>query len=95
MESLAEKVVAINDSFIEEQYEFLRTVAARLAEQVGGSVLAKWLQTRVSTPDWARDSGTYTKLRHLSICETRRSQPLPTIAENEYHQDLQRVQATL
>lgn len=92
MPSLSQRVVAVDELFIDEQHKFLCNIAERLATLIGGSVLDKWLNSRTAEPpDWLRDGGTYTKLRQLAFCQRSRAQPLPEVTEAEYEADLDRI----
>lgn len=96
MPSLSGRVVSITDSFIEEQYEFLKVVANRFATVVGDAVLLKWLGMRVQEGyDWDRDSATFAKLRMLATCEQSRTRSLVEVTRTDYDRDWVRAGGTI
>lgn len=91
--SLSEKVVAIDDTFISEAFDFLRPTARRIAEEIGGRILNEWLSTRVPEPNYVRDAQTYAALKHLATCLESRPGDLPDRTEADYLADQQAAQA--
>lgn len=86
--ALAERIVRIDEEYIRETYEFLRTIAQRVASGTGTAVLHQWFQTmKAYGPDFTRDQPTYVRLKHLSACVVPRTQELPTAQQNDYNAD--------
>lgn len=83
--SLKEKVAAIDAEFIEKSLEFLSQIARRLAEQVGGKVLADWLSSRIDLgSDYERDKEIFSRLKLLATFVNSRPKDLPVPTRAQY-----------
>lgn len=86
--ALAERVVYIDDDFIEETFKFLKNIARRLAETCGKSILKQWFASvKEYGNDFARDQIAYGRTKHLATCVVSRTQPLPEVTESMYLAD--------
>ena len=92
MPDLAGRVARIDGTFIEESFDFLCTIARRIAEQSGDKVLVTWLKTKTGAgQDYRRDQLTYLALKHLAAFVPSRTQELPTPSESDYARDFTRA----
>lgn len=86
--ALAERIVKIDEEYIQEAYEFLKVIAQRVASGTGTAVLRQWLQTvKPYGSDFARDQPTYVRLKHLASCVVPRTHELPVVGEPDYNAD--------
>lgn len=92
--ALSEKVVNIDEFFLEGTFNFLTPIARRMAEVIGDEkVLLKWLkEAKKSDPDYVRDEITYQKLKKLATYINRRPKDLSDFTEHDYQKDLERIQ---
>jgi hypothetical protein len=89
---LAEHVANVDAEFIRQSFDFLRPIAARIASDVGDSVLIEWIRSIApSGQDFVRDSATYIGLKKLATMVETRTRDLPTPTELQYHADFARV----
>lgn len=89
MPNLKEKVVDIDPAFVESTFEFLSTIAERLAQVVGQRILTQWLQGRVlAGANYGRDQATYRRLKGLACYVKSRPRGLPTFGAVAYRNDI-------
>lgn len=89
---LAESVANIDSYFIWAAFQFLRPIAARIANEIGDALLLEWLRSVVPNgPDFARDSATYIGLKKLSTIVESRTREVPIPGETEYETDFARA----
>jgi len=88
MAQLSNRVVDIDETFLNDTFAFLCVIARRVAEGVGGRVLLTYLQSkRDAGSDYARDKWSYSNLKRLSFYVPSRAAKLPTVAKRDYTAD--------
>lgn len=89
---LSEKAARIDPVFLDASVAFLRDLARRLGDAIGDAVLSRWFKTR-STSQFENDAAAYEALKLLATVVESRAQPLPTVTEPMYDEDLARLAA--
>ena len=84
--ALSERSVRIDESFLDDAYEFLGGIVRQLGTPVGDAVIRRWLTER-STGSFADDSLTYSALKKITTVVESRNQALPTVSEASYVAD--------
>lgn len=88
MPELADSVADIDDEFLSETFDFLATIARRVAESVGDAVVIAWLRSRgPAGKDYGRDKATYKQLKLLASFVDSRTRELPSVGKAEYSND--------
>lgn len=90
--SLSERAVRIDEEFLGQAVEFLRTVVRRMGNPIGTAVLRKWFATR-AVGAWEQDQAVYSALKLVTTVRQARTDELPKITEAMYVKDLQAAQA--
>lgn len=86
--TLSEKVAHIDESFIKETFDYLCSIASRIAESCGKSMLKQWLKSlRVYGSNWERDNNIYQAVKLLGTYVSSRNQELPTYNASAYNAD--------
>jgi hypothetical protein len=92
--ALNEKVAAVDQTYMTVAFDFLCTIARRVAEVCGGAVLTQWLGSLDDLPaDYARDGDTYGRLKLLATFLASRPRDLPAFGEADYVNDLDGVRS--
>jgi hypothetical protein len=92
--ALAEKVAHIDENFIKETFAYLCSIAERLADSCGKSMLRQWLKSmRPYGQNWERDQNAYQAIKWLGAYVGSRSQELPTHDDAVYSADWTAVKA--
>ena len=89
---LSERVVAVDADFIHRSFQLLSGIARRTAEKAGSKVVVRWLTSRPTKPDFARDRATYTALKLIATYVESRARALSPPSERDYEKDWQAAQ---
>lgn len=93
---IGEKVVAVDEDYVLDAFQFLSTIARRVAKVCGRGVLKRWLHSLHDLPpDYSRDRDTYDPLKLLATFVSSRPRDLPTFGEDDYLRDLEQVRSIL
>jgi hypothetical protein len=86
--SLSHKVVAINDTFIEETFKFLSPIARSMVQIAGDSLLSRLREDiAVQGKNFTRDADLYIAIKRLSSFIKSRTQGLPVFSAADYNTD--------
>lgn len=86
--ALTERVAHIDENFIKDAFDYLCSIANRLAESCGKSMLKQWLKSlRTYDQNWERDRNTYQAIKWLGAYVNSRNQELPAYDEAAYNAD--------
>lgn len=92
MTDLADAVADIDGTFLSESFDFLSTIASRVAEVVGDQVVLAWLKSRIPAgKNYQRDKDTYKRLKLLATIVKSRTAELPSVTKGNYSRDWQKA----
>jgi len=86
--ALSEKVVHLDEVFVKDTFDYLCSIATKLADSCGKSTLRQWLKSmKVYGPNWERDQNTYQAIKALGTYVNSRNQELQIFEVAAYNAD--------
>lgn len=85
---LSERVAHIDENYINDAFVYLCSIAGRIAEHCGKSMLRQWLKSvREYGANWDRDKDVYQTIKLLGTYVSSRNQDMPEYDESAYNND--------